>query len=198
MIINRIPRPSIYIGVVMLLWGMISTLSGNVNNFGGMVAIRFCIGFVEAAFLPGALLILSKWYTRRELTLRNAILFCGNLISNAFSSLVGAAVLSNMEGVLGHRAWRWLYWIEGAATMVIAIAAIFILPDLPHNTRGFTEEERAVAVLRMTEDVGEADEDSAEESVFAGLIMAVKDAKIYVLMLTFTAYVVGLSFNAFL
>ncbi|OAL43487.1 MFS general substrate transporter [Pyrenochaeta sp. DS3sAY3a] len=197
MIINRIPRPSIYISVVMLLWGMISTLSGNTHNFAGMVAVRFFIGFVEAAFLPGALLILSKWYTRRELTLRNAILFCGNLISNAFSSLVGAAVLSNMEGTLGHRAWRWLYWIEGAATMVIAIAAIFILPDLPHNSRGFTEEERAVAVLRMTEDVGEADEDSAEQSPFAGLVMAVKDVKIYVMMLTFTAYVVGLSFNAF-
>ncbi|KAH7402213.1 major facilitator superfamily domain-containing protein [Phaeosphaeria sp. MPI-PUGE-AT-0046c] len=181
----------------MLLWGMISTLSGNTKNFAGMVAIRFFIGFVEAAFLPGALLILSKWYTRRELTLRNAILFCGNLISNAFSSLVGAAVLGNMEGTLGHRAWRWLYWIEGAATMVIAIAAIFILPDLPHNSKGFTEEERAVAVLRMTEDVGEADEDSADQSPWAGLIMAVKDVKIYVMMLTFTAYVVGLSFNAF-
>jgi hypothetical protein len=106
MIINKIPRPSLYISVVMIIWGMISTLSGNVNNFGGMVAIRFCIGFVEAAFLPGALLILSKWYTKRELTLRNAILFCGNLISNAFSSLVGAAVLGNMEGTLGHEAWR--------------------------------------------------------------------------------------------
>lgn len=214
-IINRIPRPSIYIAVVMLIWGMISTLSGNTNNFAGMVAVRFFIGFVEAAFLPGALLILSKWYTRRELTLRNAILFCGNLISNAFSSLVGAAVLGNMEGVLGHRAWRWLYWvssssdavgngivtnikqIEGAATMVIAISAAFILPDLPHNSRGFTEEERAVAVLRMTEDVGEADQDSAEQSVFAGLFMAVKDTKIYVMMFTFMAYVIGLSFNAF-
>jgi MFS family permease len=197
MLINRIPRPSLYISIVMLLWGMISTLSGNTKNFSGMVAIRFFIGFVEAAFLPGALLILSKWYTRRELTLRNAILFCGNLISNAFSSLVGAAVLGNMEGTLGHRAWRWLYWIEGAVTMLIAIAAIFILPDLPHNSRGFTEEERSVAVLRMTEDVGEADEDSAEQSPWTGLIMAVKDVKIYVMMLTFTAYVVGLSFNAF-
>ena len=178
MIINRIPRPSLYIAIVMLIWGMISTLSGNVTNFAGMVAIRFFIGFVEAAFLPGSLLILSKWYTRRELTLRNAILFCGNLISNAFSSLVGAAVLGNMEGTLGHRAWRWLYWIEGAATMAIAISAIFILPDLPHNSRGFTEEERAVAVLRMTEDVGEADEDGAEQSPFAGLVMAVKDVKV--------------------
>lgn len=197
MVINRIPRPSVYIAIVMLLWGMISTLSGNTHNFAGMVAVRFFIGFVEAAFLPGALLILSKWYTRRELTTRNAILFCGNLISNAFSSLVGAGVLSNMEGTLGHRAWRWMYWIEGGATMAIAIAAAFILPDLPHNARGFTEEERAVAVLRMTEDVGEADADSAEQSPFAGLIMAVKDVKIYVMMLTFTAYVVGLSFNAF-
>jgi MFS family permease len=217
MLINKISRPSLYIALVMLVWGMISTLSGSTHNFAGMVAIRFCIGFVEAAFLPGALLILSKWYTRKELTLRNAILFCGNLISNAFSSLVGAAVLSNMEGTLGHRAWRWLYWIEGAATMVIAISAIFILPDLPHNAKGFTEEERAVAVLRMTEDVGEgtlqpifcgtmylgvltnvlADEDSAEQTPWAGLIMAVKDLKIYVMMLTFTAYVVGLSFNAF-
>lgn len=196
-LINRIQRPSLYISAAMILWGIISTLSGSTHNFAGMVVIRFFIGFVEAAFLPGALLILSKWYTKRELTTRNAILFCGNLISNAFSALVGAGVLSNMEGVLGHRAWRWLYWIEGAATICIAISAAFILPDLPHNTRGFTQEERDVAVLRMTEDVGEADEDSATSSPLAGLYMCVQDYKIYLMMLTFTTYVIGLSFNAF-
>ncbi|KAM0550281.1 hypothetical protein ACHAPJ_008951 [Fusarium lateritium] len=162
-----------------------------------MVAARFCIGFVEAAFLPGALLILSKWYTKRELTLRNAVLFCGNLISNAFSALIGAGILSNMEGTLGHRAWRWLYWIEGAISIFIAIIAVFILPDLPHNSYGFTEEEREVAVLRITQDVGEADTDSTEDSPFAGLYACLKDPKVYVMMLTFTAYVVGLSFNTF-
>lgn len=197
MFINRISRPSLYISVAMLLWGVISTLSGNTKSFGDMVAVRFLLGFVEAAFLPGALLILSKWYTRRELTTRNAILFCGNLISNAFSALVGAGVLSNMQGVLGHAAWRWLFWIEGSVTMFLAILAAFILPDLPHNARGFTEEERQVAQLRMLEDVGEADTDSEELGAFGGLKMALLDPKIYVMMLTFTAYVVGLSFNAF-
>ncbi|KJZ73918.1 hypothetical protein HIM_06586 [Hirsutella minnesotensis 3608] len=197
MFINRIQRPSLYISVAMLLWGLISTLSGVAHNFTGMVVIRFFLGFVEAAFLPGALLLLSKWYTRRELTTRNAILFCGNLISNAFSALVGAGVLSNMQGVLGQAAWRWLFYIEGAATMTVAISAAFILPDLPHNTRGFTEEEKLVAQLRMTEDVGEADADSADQGAFDGLMMAIRDPKIYVMMLTFTAYVVGLSFNAF-
>lgn len=197
MFINRISRPSLYIAVAMLLWGVISTLSGNTKSFGDMVAVRFLLGFVEAAFLPGALLILSKWYTRRELTTRNAILFCGNLISNAFSALVGAGVLSNMQGVMGHSAWRWLFWIEGSVTMFLAILAAFILPDLPHNARGFTEEERQVAQLRMLEDVGEADTDSEELGAFGGLLMALKDKKIYVMMITFVAYVVGLSFNAF-
>ena len=111
-IINRVQRPSLYLSFVMLLWGLISTLSGVVTSFTGMVLVRFFLGFVEAAFLPGALLILSKWYTRRELTKRNAILFCGNLISNAFSALIGAGVLSNMQGTLGHAAWRWLFWSE--------------------------------------------------------------------------------------
>lgn len=197
MFINRIQRPSLYIACAMLLWGLISTLSGIANNFTAMVVIRFFLGFIEAAFLPGALLILSKWYTRRELTTRNAVLFCGNLISNAFSALVGAGVLSNMQGVLGHAAWRWLFWIEGAITMAVALSAAFILPDLPHNARGFTEEERLVAQLRMFEDVGEADKDAADQGAFDGLMMALSDVKIYVMMLTFTAYVVGLSFNAF-
>lgn len=196
-IINRIARPSLYISVVMLIWGLISTLTGNATGFGSMIAIRFLLGFVEAAFLPGALLILSKWYTKRELALRNAILFCGNLISNAFSALIGAGVLSNMDGVLGHAAWKWLFWIEGAITMAVAVSAAFILPDLPTNSRGFTEEELVVAQMRMTEDVGEADTDSKDQGVFDGLVMVVKDLKVYVLMLTFTAYVVGLSFNAY-
>ncbi|KAL4989563.1 major facilitator superfamily domain-containing protein [Aspergillus falconensis] len=196
-LINRIQRPSLYISLVMTLWGLVSTLSGVVHNFSGMVAIRFFLGFVEAAFLPGALMILSKWYTRRELTKRNAILFCGNLISNAFSALIGAGVLSNMQGVLGHAAWRWLFWIEGAATMTIAIAAAIILPDLPTNTRGFTKEELKVAQLRMTEDVGEADVDSEDSGPWDGFFMAIKDVKMYIMMLTLTAYVVGLSFNAF-
>lgn len=81
--------------------------------------------------------------------------------------------------------------------MAIALTAGFILPDLPQNSRGFTREELDVAQLRMLEDVGEADEDSVNQGAFDGLIMALKDPKIYIMSITFTAYVIGLSFNAF-
>ena len=81
--------------------------------------------------------------------------------------------------------------------MGIAIAAVFILPDLPTNTRGFTAEELEVAQLRMTEDVGLADVDPEGLGAFGGLKMALKDVKVYVMCLIFACYVVGLSFNAY-
>lgn len=81
--------------------------------------------------------------------------------------------------------------------MFVALSAAFILPDLPTNTRGFTAEELELAQLRMAEDVGEADVDSEEQGPWDGFFMAIKDVKIYLMMLFFTAYVVGLSFNAF-
>ena len=81
--------------------------------------------------------------------------------------------------------------------MALGLTAAFILPDLPTNSRGFTEEELQVAQLRMIEDVGEADTDHEGQGPFDGVIMALKDTKVYVMMLTLTAYVVGLSFNAF-
>lgn len=147
--------------------------------------------------------------------MRNAILFSGNLISNAFSALVAAGVLSNMQGVLGHAAWRWLFWsmlthllpsdchsltsfpVEGAFTMFLGIVAVFVLPDLPSNSRGFTAEELQVAQLRMMEDIGEADADSEDQGPFDGLWMCLRDPKVYIMMFTFASYVVGLSFNAF-
>lgn len=160
--INRIQRPSLYISVVMLIWGLISTLSGVATNFAGLVVIRFFLGFVEAAFLPGALMILSKWYTRRELTTRNAILFCGNLISNAFSSLIAAGVLSDMQGVLGHAAWRWLFWSESPASLTTPVNHTWLtllffqsrvplqwpLPSLPDSSCLICRLTRAVSPRR--------------------------------------------------
>jgi MFS family permease len=75
MFINTISRPSLYISIIMLLWGMVSTLSGATHNFAGMVATRFFLGFVEAAFLPGALMVSL-----------NAFLFTFSILSQWTSS----------------------------------------------------------------------------------------------------------------
>jgi MFS family permease len=72
----------------------------------GALLTRFFLGFVEAAFFPGALFLLSKWYKREELGLRIALLYCGNIVSNAFGALLASGILDGMQGTPGHAAWR--------------------------------------------------------------------------------------------
>ncbi|KAI0307088.1 MFS general substrate transporter [Multifurca ochricompacta] len=197
MFLNYIGRPSIYLPLCMMLWGVISCLTGTTHSFTGALLTRFFLGFVEAAFFPGALFLLSKWYKRSELGLRTALLACGNLISNAFGSLMASAILSGMQGKLGHAAWRWLFYIEGAMTILVAVVAMFILPDFPKNSHRFlSPEEMRLAELRMREDIG-VEETERQDSRFPGLFEALGDWRVYWLALALTSLVVSLSFNAF-
>jgi len=139
---------------------------------------------------------MSKWYKRDELGVRYALLYCGNLSSNAFGTLIASGILSNMEGKLGHAAWRWLFYIEGALTMFFAVVAYFILPDFPENDKRLSDIERRLAIVRMIEDVGEADAEAAGNS-FHGFKLAMLDWKVWWMAFCLTAQVVGLSFNQY-
>jgi len=201
MFLDRIGKPSLYLPTCIIIWGVISCLTGITTNFVGALLTRFFLGFFEAAFLPGALYLLSKWYTKKELGLRNAILFCGNLLSNAFGGLLAVGILDGMQDKLGHAAWRWcdshpsrhgrvarltslewfirLFYIEGALTVAVAIAALFILPDFPSTTSWLSSDERRLAELRMAEDAGVGDEENKRGSLTRGLAMALKDWKVW-------------------
>lgn len=88
----------------MICWGVISAATAACQNFAGLIAVRFFLGFVEAAYFPGCLYYLSCWYKRSELGFRTAILYSGSLISGAFSGLIAAGITSNMDGLHGLRA----------------------------------------------------------------------------------------------
>jgi len=88
-----------------------------------------------------------------------------------------------MDGARGLRAWRWLFIIEGAITIVIAFASFLVLPNFPRTTKWLTEEERQLAVWRLEEDIGQEDWlDSQHQSFKEGLKLAFSDIKTYVLM----------------
>ncbi|KAJ8079920.1 hypothetical protein PM082_016745 [Marasmius tenuissimus] len=197
MILNYVTRPSLYIGSCVVLWGLTSAMTGVTHNFGEILTCRIFIGIPEAAFYPGAIYLLSRWYTRKELAFRSAILYGGLMISNAFGSLMAAGILSNMEGKRGIRAWRWLFFIEGAITMFIGLCAMWLLPDYPNNTRWISAADRRLAQARLADDAGEADQDNESDSVFHGLKLAMADPKVLLFAIMTTAQLLGLSFVNF-
>ncbi|KAF8902921.1 MFS general substrate transporter [Gymnopilus junonius] len=197
MILNKVSRPSLYIGICTVLWGLTSALTGVTKDFGGILACRVFIGLPEAAFYPGAIFLLSRWYTKKELAFRSAFLYAGLLISNAFGTLMAAGILANMEGVRGVRAWRWLFYIEGAITVFVGFNTMWLLPDYPNNTRWLSPFESRLAQARLSEDAGEADQDNAEDSQLRGLVLAIKDPKVIIFAIMTTAQLLGLSFVQF-
>ncbi len=66
----------------MAVWGVVSGCTAAVQGYKSLVVVRFFLGIVEAVFFPGAVFLISSWYTRKEMAMRCAILFGGNMLSN--------------------------------------------------------------------------------------------------------------------
>lgn len=119
-------RPSIYLGLAMAIWGAISAAQASVQSFGGLLACRIMLGVMEAPFFPGAIMLMSSWYTRAELAYRIAWFYSGAALANMFGGLLGAGVLGNLDMVHGIEGWRWLFIIEGVITVGVALLAVYV------------------------------------------------------------------------
>jgi len=67
LLLNKIGKPAIYLPTAMVIWGVISACTAAANSYGGMVAIRFFLGVVEAAYFPGWFVANSLMHFRRWL-----------------------------------------------------------------------------------------------------------------------------------
>lgn len=176
MFLNR-TRPSRYMGICMMLWAVVSALTALSKDFTGLLLTRFFLGVTEAPYYPGAVYLLSTFYTRKEVATRIAILYTGNILATAFAGLIAAGIFHGLGDVGGITGWRWLFILQGAVTFVIAVVGFFLLPDFTHNTWWLTQEERDLATNRMALDtVG----NKGETSVWAGFRQAGKDPMVWI------------------
>jgi MFS family permease len=178
LILTRV-RPSIYLPACMGLWGLVSASTAFVKSFFGLAATRFFLGFLEAPFFPGALFLLSSWYTKEELATRMAVLYAGSLLSSAFGGLFAAAIQYALNGFLGMRSWQWLFVIEGCATILLSVSAAFVLPDFPSTTRWLSDDEKVIAVQRL--EASRGTKPTQRSSLLSGLHMTVTDYKVWIL-----------------
>lgn len=100
------------------------------------------------------------WYCRHEIQFRQALFFSAASVAGAFSGLLAFGI-SKMDGVGNLEGWRWIFILEGIATVVAACAAFFLLHDFPETAKFLTEEERAFVVFRLKYQGQSAKVDSA-------------------------------------
>lgn len=121
------------------------------------------------------------WYCREEIQLRQALFFSAASVAGAFSGILAFGI-SKMDGVGGLAGWRWIFILEGIATVLVAAMAFFFLHDFPETAKFLTEDERAFVVhrLKYQGQVGQAQVAQAEEFEWKYVRQAFTDWQVWV------------------
>ncbi|EKV10020.1 MFS transporter, putative [Penicillium digitatum] len=169
-------RPSRYIATISVMWGVIATLTGITQSYGGLIACRILLGVVEAGLFPGFITYLTLFYSKREIALRTSYLFSSAAIAGAFGGLLAYGI-GFMDGICGLRGWRWIMIIEGIPTVLLGVVTWFVLADDADTAYYLNKEERALVALRRSRYIGQTK--SAQKFHWADVKEGVLDWKIW-------------------
>ncbi|KAH8815432.1 major facilitator superfamily domain-containing protein [Xylogone sp. PMI_703] len=167
-------RPSIFIPLIIIVWGLCMTFMGFVKNWSGLMAARWFLGLAEAGLFPGINYYLSCWYKRSEFGIRAAIFFSAAAVSGSFGGLLAAAIV-NMDGLGGRPGWAWIFILEGIVTVLCGFVSFWIVHDFPDNATFLSEQDRARVLRRLKLDKQASAEHEAFNMKYVWL--ALKDYK---------------------
>lgn len=80
-------KPNIFLGINMLLLGIVATCQGLTASYGGLLALRFLMGIFEATLPAGAAFLIGEYYTRTEAALRFACFFTFGVLGPCISGV---------------------------------------------------------------------------------------------------------------
>ncbi|KAH7030577.1 major facilitator superfamily domain-containing protein [Microdochium trichocladiopsis] len=144
-ILLKFKRPSTYIGLLVTSWGIVMACHGVVSSYATLIVCRILLGALEAGFFPGAVFLLSQWYPPNMTQFRMSLMYVAAAISGAFSGLLAAGI-AKMSGTGGYEGWRWIFIIEGIATVAAGVLCFLILPDSPSLSGKWLKAEEIMVV----------------------------------------------------
>ncbi|CAF1445831.1 unnamed protein product [Adineta steineri] len=175
-IMAKMLQPSTALAIAALIWGIASTLQAATFNFAGIIVCRLFIGIGEAGFGPTVPFYYTIWYKREEIALRNALFIGCGAVAGAFGGLIAYAVSFATDSSIG-ASWRILFLVEGLPTIVLALLIFLFLPSRPETSKYLTEDERALAIKRLSSNQPTGDQ--KKKFQWSGFRRAITDYKIY-------------------
>ncbi|VZH89705.1 unnamed protein product [Fusarium fujikuroi] len=101
------------------------------------------------------------WYKRRERQYRISLFFSAASLAGAFGGILAYGI-GKMAGVVWDNGWRWIFILEGIATVVVAVAAYWFIENYPDTSKFLTKSERSFIHERL-----HADSDAIREEKFS-------------------------------
>ncbi|KAI4720709.1 MFS general substrate transporter [Aureobasidium sp. EXF-10727] len=156
-----------YLPALIIGWGLVGMCMGFVKSYTGLIITRFFLGLMEGGLLGGMIIYLAMFYRRHQLMFRIGLFYCAAPLSGAFGGLLATGLAKIHTG--GYKGWPFIFFVEGAITVLFGILTIFFLPHTPAESKFLTEEEKEGAALRMHLDSHGSDAaDNVKNETFIG------------------------------
>ena len=147
-IAQRISRLGKYLGVNVMLWGVVLSTMAAANSYAALMIQRTLFGIFEACVAPILVLIIAMWYKKSEQGRRVSYFY----VVNSLTQIVGGAIAYGASFTHSKFAsWRIFFLVIGLLTIIIGFAVFCLLPDSPVKAKRFTEAEKVAALLRVKE-----------------------------------------------
>lgn len=139
-----------WIARIMLSWGLLSgamafipqiSAATGVSTEHTFYTVRVLLGVAEAGFFPGIIFYLTLWFP----TVYRGRIIGLFMAAIPLSSVLGAPLsgyLLGFDGVSGMAGWQWLYIIEAAPALVLAVVVLVYLTDRPAIATWLADDER--------------------------------------------------------
>lgn len=176
--------PRIWIGRIMVTWGVVSSMTMLVGSPESFYFCRFLLGVMEAGFFPGIILYLTYWYPASKRAHTTALFMTAIPVSGIIGGIVSGWVLHYFSGIYGLSGWQWLFLLEGVPVVLLGIATFFYLDDGIDSAGWLTQKEKDF--LRKEIELDE--KNKSRHSLKDGLL----DFRVWVLSLVYFCSAVGL------
>ena len=126
---------------VVLLWGLAATCMAFVQDVWHLYVLRFVLGIAEAGYAPGIVFLCSCWVPRNYRAQAIATTMLAVPVSVVFGGPLSGWLLS-MQAPFDVAAWRWMFFIEGVPTVVLAFVALRIFRREPLDADWLNADEK--------------------------------------------------------
>jgi MFS transporter, ACS family, tartrate transporter len=127
---------------IMVSWGLVSGAMAFATGETSFYVLRFLLGAAEAGLLPGMMLYITYWFPPRYRGRAIGLFIVTAPLSYVFAGLLSVPLL-RMDGIAGLAGWQWLFLVQAAPTLLLALVVWFRLPDRPRDARWLSATEAA-------------------------------------------------------
>jgi sugar phosphate permease len=124
----------------LIAWGILASLQGVITNIPLLVIDRFLLGMVEGVVLPGMLVFLTHWFTKRERSRANTFLILGNPVTVLWASILSGYLIQWLG-------WQNMFILEGIPSIIWAFIWLKVVNNRPTEAKWLSHTE-AEAVER--------------------------------------------------